>query len=93
MPAMIPASERTTPTRVEIGKAHDAFAPSDLARNGRLAWAYAERLLGDPLMLSHDQQVIRIAADAYRHEGPRSYPRLAVEWIHRAAGAFVHSAR
>jgi hypothetical protein len=60
---------------VEIGKAHDAFAPSDLARNGRLAWACAERLLGDPLVLSHDQQVVRIAADVYRHEGPRALTR------------------
>ena len=59
----------------EIRKAHQTFAPSDLARNGRLAWAYAVRPLGDPLGLSHDEQVIRIAADVYRHEDPCSFTR------------------
>jgi hypothetical protein len=42
---------------VEIGEAHDAFPPSDLARNGRLARANAERLLRDPLVLTHDGTV------------------------------------
>jgi hypothetical protein len=66
--------------------------PPDLARNGRIAQAIAVWLLRGPLALADDQQVIRIAADAYWQKAPRSFQPPAVQADDQGAGEAVRGA-